>query len=115
VDAFDTNGNLKGRVAHGAWFSAPWGIALAPAKFGVFSNTLLVGNVENGAILAFSTTNLAFKGYLADASGNPIVLPGLWGIEFGNGNPESGPTNTLYYVAGGSNYLTGVFGAITAN
>jgi len=115
VDAFDTNGNLKGRVAHGSWFSAPWGVALAPAKFGAFSNALLVGNVDSGTIAAFSTTNLAFKGFLEDSSGTTISLPGLWGIEFGNGNPESGPTNTLYYVAGGSNYLTGVFGGITAN
>ncbi len=95
--------------------SAPWGIALAPAKFGAFSNTLLVGNVDSGTIAAFSTTNLAFKGMLKDSSGTTITLPGLWGIEFGNGNPESGPTNTLYYVAGGNNYLTGVFGAIAAN
>jgi len=115
VDAFDTNGNLKARLAHGSWFNAPWGIALAPAKFGVFSNTLLVGNVGSGTIAAFSTTNLAFKGFLADSSGTTITLPGLWGIEFGDGNPKSGPVNTLYYVAGGSTYLTGVFGAITAN
>jgi hypothetical protein len=53
-------------------------------------------------------------GFLEDSSGNPIVLPGLWGIEFGNGNPESGPTNTLYYTARG-NYLAGVFGAIAAD
>jgi len=114
VDAFDTNGNLKGRLAHGSWFSQPWGITLAPAKFGAFSNTVLVGNTTSGTIAAFSTTNGAFKGFLDDSTGKSIVLPGLWGIEFGNGNAESGPTTTLYYTAGG-NYLTGVFGAITAN
>jgi len=114
VDAFDTNGNLKGRLAHGAWFSQPWGITLAPAKFGAFSNTLLVGNTTTGTVAAFSTTNGAFKGVLHDSTGHTISLPGLWGIEFGNGNVESGPTTTLYYTAGG-NYLTGVFGAITAN
>lgn len=115
VDAFDTNGNLKARLPHGSWFSEPWGIALAPAKFGAFSNMLLIGNVGSGAIAAFSSANLAFKGFLEDSSGTTIALPGLWGIEFGNGNPESGPVNTLYYVAGGNNYLTGVFGAIAAN
>lgn len=114
VDAFDTNGNLKGRLAHGSWFSQPWGITLAPAKFGAFSNMLLVGNTTSGTIAAFSTTNGAFKGLLDDSTGHTISLPGLWGVEFGNGNLESGPTNTLYYTAGG-NYLTGVFGAITAN
>ena len=43
------------------------------------------------------------------------VIPGIWGIGFGNGNRKAGPTNTLYYAAGGHDYLTGVFGAITAN
>jgi len=65
------------------------------------------------ALIAPTSRKRAF-GFLEDSSGTPIVLPGLWGIEFGNGNPESGPTNTLYYTAGG-NYLTGVFGAIAAD
>jgi uncharacterized protein (TIGR03118 family) len=113
VDAFDTNGNLKGRVAHGSWFSEPWGIAVAPANFGAFSNMLLVANTTSGRIAAFDTTTGVFKGFLDDSTGSPIVLPGLWGIGFGNSNAESGPTNTLYYAAGG-NYATGEFGAITA-
>ncbi len=114
VDAFDTNGNLKGRVAHGNWMSEPWGMALAPANFGIFSNMLLVGNTTSGWIAAFDTKTGAFKGFLNDSTGKPITIPGLWGISFGNGNPESGPTNTLYYAAGG-NYTTGVFGAIAPN
>jgi len=111
VDVFDTNGNLKARLPHGSWFSQPWGIALAPASFGAFSGDLLIGNTTSGWIAAFSTKNLAFKGFLENSSASAITLPGLWGIEFGNGNAESGPTTTLYYAAGG-NYLTGAFGAI---
>ncbi|MGO9647536.1 MAG: TIGR03118 family protein [Terriglobales bacterium] len=113
VDAFDTNGNLKGRAAQGA-FSQPWGVALAPANFGAFSNMLLVGNTTSGWIAAYNPKTGAFKGFLNDSTGSPITIPGLWAISFGNGNPESGPTNTLYYNGGGS-YTTGVFGAITAN
>ena len=113
VDAFDTNGNLKARLPHGQ-LSQPWGMALAPANFGAFSNMLLIANTTSGWIAAYSTKTGAFQGYLEDASGGPITIPGLWGIEFGNGNAESGPTNTLYYTGGG-NYSTGVFGAITAN
>ncbi len=113
VDAFDTNGHLKGRLATG-WFSQPWGIALAPANFGAFSKMLLVGNTTSGWIAAFDTKTGAFKGFLNDSTGTPITIPGLWGISFGNGNAKSGPTNTLYYAAGGR-YTTGVFGAITAN
>lgn len=113
VDAFDANGNLKGRLPQG-WFSEPWGAALAPANFGAFSNSLLVANTASGWIGAYNPKTGAFLGFLEDSSGNPITIPGLWGISFGDGNPKSGPTNTLYYTGGG-NYTTGVFGAITAN
>jgi uncharacterized protein (TIGR03118 family) len=113
VDAFDTNGNRKGRLAQGS-FSEPWGVALAPANFGAFSNMLLVGNTNSGWIAAFDPKSGAFKGFLNDSTGNPITIPGLWAIAFGNGNPKSGPVNTLYYNGGGR-YTTGVFGAITAN
>jgi len=114
VDVFDTNGNLKQRLAHGS-FSEPWGIAQAPASFGIFSNMILVGNTTSGRIGAYNPTTGAFQGFLNHASGNPIIIPGLWGISFGDGNAESGPVNTLYYSAGGNSYTTGVFGAITAN
>jgi len=113
VDAFDTNGNLKARLATEG-LDEPWGVAMAPANFGAFSNMLLVGNTATGWIAAYSPKTLAFQGFLNDSSGTPITIPGLWGIEFGDGNPKSGPTNTLYYAAGGD-YTTGVFGAITAN
>jgi uncharacterized protein (TIGR03118 family) len=113
VDKFDTNGNLKLRLAKG-FFDEPWGVAQAPASFGAFSNDILVGNTTSGLIAAFNPTTGAFVGYLQDSTGANIVIPGLWGISFGNGNPKSGPTTTLYFTAGG-NYTTGVFGAITAN
>ena len=76
---------------------------------------ILVGNTTSGMIGAYDPITGAFKGFLNDASGNPIVIPGLWGISFGNGNKDSGPTNTLYYSAGDEVQKTGVFGAITAN
>jgi uncharacterized protein (TIGR03118 family) len=113
VDAFDTNGKLKLSLASGN-VDEPWGVALAPAGFGAFSNDLLVGNTTSGMIAAFNPATGAFAGYLNDAAGNPIVIDGLWGIGFGNGNSFSGPTTTLYYAAGGNTYTTGVFGAITA-
>ena len=114
VDAFDSNGRLRFRLATGS-FSEPWGVAQAPANFGAFSGMLLVGNTTSGMIAAYNPTTGTFQGFLQDSSGNPIVLPGLWGISFGNGNKKSGPTNFLYYAAGGGQYLTGVFGVITAN
>ena len=53
VDVFDANGKLLRRLATGGRLNAPWGIALAPADFGRFSNTLLVGNFGDGRISSF--------------------------------------------------------------
>jgi uncharacterized protein (TIGR03118 family) len=114
VDGFDTNGHLQVRLGS-ADFSGPWGVALAPANFGAFSNALLVGNSVSGMIGAYDPVKGIFKGFLEDSTGSPIGIPGLWGISFGNGSSKSGPVNTLYYAAGGPIYRTGVFGAITAN
>ena len=113
ADVFDTQGNRLARLPHQS-LDEPWGVALAPAKFGAFSNALLIGNTQSGWIGAYNSKTGKFLGFLEDSSGATITIPGLWGIEFGNGNAESGPTNTLYF-AGGGNYQQGIFGAITAN
>jgi len=113
VDAYDTNGKLLLRLQQG-WFNQPWGIAQAPASFGAFSKALLVGNTGSGWIGAYNASTGKFLGFLENSSGQTITIPGLWGIEFGNGNAESGPTNVLYFNGGGD-YTTGVFGAIAAN
>jgi uncharacterized protein (TIGR03118 family) len=114
VDAYDTNGNLKLRLAQGS-FNQPWGVALAPATFGAFSNMILVGNTGSGWIGAYSPSTGAFQGFLETSTGADVTIPGLWGMEFGNGNTQSGPTDVLYFNAGGPNLTTGVFGSISAN
>ena len=43
VDAYDTAGNLLRRVASRGPLNSPWGLALAPAGFGAFSNMQAVG------------------------------------------------------------------------
>src|SRR5947209_3842433 len=52
VDVFDTNGNLLKRFASQGSLNSPWGLALAPAKFGIFSNDLLIGDFGDGRINA---------------------------------------------------------------
>lgn len=113
VDAYNTNGKLLLRLQTG-WFNQPWGVALAPSNFGAFSSMILVGNTGSGWIGAYSATNGTFQGFLQSGT-TDLTIPGLWGLEFGNGNTESGPTNVLYFNAGGADLTTGVFGAITAN
>jgi uncharacterized protein (TIGR03118 family) len=114
VDAYSTTGKLLLRLQNG-WFNQPWGVALAPANFGAFSGMILVGNTGSGWIGAYDATTGKFQEFLETSTGADITLPGLWGLEFGNGSADSGPTNVLYFNAGGANLTTGVFGAITAN
>ena len=99
LDEFDMNGNFVKRLISQGPLNSPWGLALAPGNFGDFSNDLLVGNFGDGMINVFNATTGVFQGDLTDASGNPIVNEGLWGLAFGNGS-GSGPTNTLYFTAG---------------
>jgi uncharacterized protein (TIGR03118 family) len=98
-----------------AALTAPWGLALAPADFSVFSNDLLVGNFGNGRISAYTkrAATWVYKGQLRHANGAPIVIDGLWAIAFGNGS-AAGPTNSLYFLAGPSDEQHGLFGSITA-
>lgn len=108
VDVFNTSGTrIQRLVSNGALF-APWGLALAPPDFGVFSNALLVGNLGDGHINAFNASTGAFLGSLADPYGRAIVIPGLWGIGFGNDH-SSGKANALYFASG-----QGIFGVIYA-
>src|SRR5262249_21629459 len=44
VDVFDTDGNLLQRFARRGPLNAPWGLTVAPANFGPFAGSLLVGN-----------------------------------------------------------------------
>jgi uncharacterized protein (TIGR03118 family) len=118
VNVFDTAGALLGRVATGGVLSAPWGTAQAPPSFGAYGGDLLIGNFGDGRINAFKegpANTWTPDGTLKALDGNPLVLGGLWAIQFGMGNTNSGPRTTLYYTAGPNNQLAGVFGRVDAN
>ncbi len=120
VDVFSPSGRLLHRLQHGQWFNAPWGMAQAPTDFGANSHNILVGQFGSGQILVFDPVTGKFKGPLYDATNNPIVIDGLWGIAFGSGAlsptnaPTSGPSNTLFFTAGPNGEVNGLFGNITA-
>jgi uncharacterized protein (TIGR03118 family) len=112
VDVFDTAGTLVKRlIPVGGKLNAAWGMALAPANFGPFSNALLVGNLGGGTINAFDPVTGAFFGTLSKPDGSPIAIDGLWGIAFGNGI-NAQPTNTLFFAAGPAGQTQGVYGRI---
>ena len=75
VDAFDTNGKLLLRLENG-WFNQPWGVASAPANFGSFSSTILVGNTGSGWIGAYNSKTGAFKGFLQSGGAGFLIEQG---------------------------------------
>jgi uncharacterized protein (TIGR03118 family) len=111
VDIYALDGSFVKRfVTHGA-LNAPWGVAQASAKFGPFSNDILIANFGDGTINAFDPTTGDLAGQLTNAAGNPIVNAGLHGIVFGVSG--AGDPNTLYFTSGVAGE-TSLFGAITA-
>jgi uncharacterized protein (TIGR03118 family) len=114
VDIFNPDGTVfKHDAVHGPLHS-PWGLALAPGNFGQFSNAVLIGNNDkDGRINAFDPGTGVFLGALADASGVPISINQLWGLDFGKGGGANGATNELFFTAGPDNYANGLFGVIT--
>jgi uncharacterized protein (TIGR03118 family) len=115
VDAFDLSGNFLQRLITQGVLNSPWGLAIAPANFGTFSNDLLVGNFGDGRINAFDPVTGALLGTLEDTMGNPITIEGLWGLRVGNGG-NGGDVNTVYFAAGipggGEVEDHGLFGSI---
>ena len=116
VSVFDFDGNFKQRLISGGELNSPWGMAMAPAFFGDFSNTLLIGNFGNGRINAYDVVSGNWVGVLSYKDGTPIGLEGLWAITFGNGR-LGGDANVLYFTAGvsggGSKEDHGVFGSVS--
>lgn len=112
VDVFDTAGVFVRRlVSEGGALDAPWGFALAPSDVGDLSGTLLVGNFGDGRINGFDPATGNHVGTVADSSGTPIAMPGLWGIAFGN-DRNNQPHATLFYAAGTNGEVSGEFGRI---
>jgi len=111
VDVYTPKGKLIRRVASRGSLNAPWGIALAPARFGFFSNALLIGNFGDGRINAYEPVFSFPMGPLRDRHFHPIEIEGLWGIAFGNGFADQ-PVNTLFFASGPDDEEHGLYGRL---
>jgi|KBSSwiS6_1023812.scaffolds.fasta_scaffold00727_5 uncharacterized protein (TIGR03118 family) len=113
VDIYNSDGSLMKRFISGGQLNAPWGIAKAPASFwgsGGTANVILVGNFGDGHINAYDENGNSL-GQLR-ASGNPIVIEGLWAISFPPAAAVSIDPNRLYFAAGPDDEEEGLFGYI---
>jgi uncharacterized protein (TIGR03118 family) len=117
VELFTPSGKHIGRLEHGDWFNAPWGVVWTTRDFGEFSNAILVGNFRSGWIAAFNGFTHKFIGFVKNDDGSLMTIDGLWSLTFGNdGDPAkggAGPANTLFFTAGINNETDGLFGTIT--
>lgn len=111
VDVFSTEGSLLQRLIRHGELNSPWGLAVAPQGFGRFGGDLLVGNFGDGRINAYKVETGEFDGTLRRPDGTLIVIDGLWGLAFGNGN-DAGPASTLFFAAGINGEKDGLFGTI---
>jgi len=115
VGVFDRRGRLLLRLEHGPWFNAPWGVALAPGDFGLFSHRLLIGNFGDGTINAFNLMTGKHEGtMLDDTTSQALVIDGLWALSFGGDAANNGLATTLYFTAGPNDENDGLLGNLTA-
>jgi uncharacterized protein (TIGR03118 family) len=123
VDIFFSDGRLLRRLEHGDWLNSPWGVALAPLDFGVYSHDLLIGQFSgagssagSGTIAAYDLATGKFIGLVLDATGTPLAISGLWAISPGNGavagsyDPAGSPASELYFTAGPDHGTGGLLG-----
>src|SRR5215831_8105604 len=88
IDIFDTDGNLLKRFATKGVLNSPWGMAWAPFEgFGDLNNALFVGNFGDGSVNAFDFDSGDFLGQVRAPDGTPILIPGIWALQFGLGLP----------------------------
>ena len=113
VREFDQFGQIVSRVGTHGTLNSPWGMAMAPADFGMFGGCLLVGNFGDGHINAFCKTpsgNWHQQGRLKEGA-HLLTIDGLWGLGFGN-DGLAGPSGTLYFAAGPDEEANGYYGSI---
>jgi uncharacterized protein (TIGR03118 family) len=113
VKVYTPSGHRLMKLEHGAWFNAPWGMAIAPSDFGPYSHSILIGNFGSGWIAAFNPVTGMFQDFLRDTTGNIVSIPGLWGISPGN-DAKAGNATSIYYAAGGADEQSGTLGTLTA-
>ena len=112
VEIFDPSGRHISHLEHGPLLNSPWGVVWTPRDFGLFSNSILVGNFGSGKIAAFNGFSGKFIGFVKKPDDSILSIDGLWSLTFGNG-ASAGPSTTLFFSAGLDAETHGLFGTLT--
>jgi uncharacterized protein (TIGR03118 family) len=121
VSVFDINGNFVARAVTGGNLNSPWGVAIAPANFGIFSSDLLIGNFGDGLINVYDPKTFNYLGQLMDTTGKSLQYASLWELLPGGTAVQGttavsgGDTSTIYFTAGLTGETHGLLGAIAKN
>ncbi|WP_213807481.1 TIGR03118 family protein [Granulicella sp. dw_53] len=113
VSVFDTSGKFIARAVTGGNLNSPWGVAFAPASFGIFSNDLLIGNFGDGLINVYDPKTYAYLGQLIDGTGKPLTYASLWELLPGNTPISGGDPSTVYFTAGLAGEAHGLLAGIS--
>lgn len=111
VDSYDLDGGTLTRLISAGPLNSPWGLALAPANFGGASNALLVGNFGDGQLNSFIAATGSLLANMKNTTGAPLVIDGLWALEFGRGATGEN-VNQLFFTAGPGDESHGLFGRL---
>ena len=108
--------DVRAALAHHASVLGTIAAGLFPREMSLEPNghTLLVGNFGDGAINVYNPTTGAYVGTLLDTTGNTLVIPGLWALQFGNGG-SGGTIGVLYFTSGPDGENHGLFGSLQPN
>jgi uncharacterized protein (TIGR03118 family) len=109
VDKYTDFGQTVQRIASRGNLNAPWGLAIAPASFGKYAGSLLVGNFGDGKIGAYTDSG-EFLGFLRDRNNDVIAIDGLWALL--PGTAASGGTDAVWFSAGPDDETHGLLGII---
>jgi uncharacterized protein (TIGR03118 family) len=110
IDVYSLDGTMRHRLVSRGVLNAPWGMVMAPHRFGALGGDLLVANFGDGTINAFDPNTGAFVGGLMNRDNHPVVIDGLWGLIFGNASIAN--TDTLIFSAGIGNEAHGLLGTL---
>ena len=78
---------------------------------------LAIGNFGDGMINIYNLSlkglrvDARWEGALGDASGKPLVIDGLWALEFGSGT-SGFEADEIYFTAGPNDEANGLFGSL---